>query len=251
MQAHIDGVRLDPVHAGAGTAIAAADDVDEGPRCRICWESEPRGQLISPCKCAGSMAHIHVECLRRLLNMSRDAGRPRAALWCGVCRGRYDAELLRSAAAAAAAGAEHAEGGSRSLLPRLWQDPYVLATLLHGALRVYVAGSGLLHAYRMYRSIQAGTPLPQPLPSPSQRLVALPTCTAGANASPTSAAPANPSGVIGGVTGGSRRRAPPSTTAAQAGAAVPQPRLAAPSTSLDVVEAVRERFDSATMVQVR
>lgn len=41
--------------------------------CRICLgeENESTDPLISPCKCAGTMSHIHLECLREWLNSKR------------------------------------------------------------------------------------------------------------------------------------------------------------------------------------
>jgi pSer/pThr/pTyr-binding forkhead associated (FHA) protein len=41
--------------------------------CRICLGEENEGvdPLISPCKCAGTMSHIHLECLREWLNSKR------------------------------------------------------------------------------------------------------------------------------------------------------------------------------------
>jgi len=40
--------------------------------CRICLsEEEEDNPLICPCKCAGSMGQIHVECLRSWLNSKR------------------------------------------------------------------------------------------------------------------------------------------------------------------------------------
>ena len=45
----------------------------EGKVCRICLgeEEDKADPLISPCKCAGTMSHIHLECLREWLNSKR------------------------------------------------------------------------------------------------------------------------------------------------------------------------------------
>jgi hypothetical protein len=40
------------------------------------------------------------------------------------------------------------------LLPSVLHDPYAIASLLHGALRAYVAISGMLQAYNIYKSIK-------------------------------------------------------------------------------------------------
>jgi len=41
-----------------------ADDEDCGPTCRICFDSEPREELIAPCACRGSIEFVHADCLR-------------------------------------------------------------------------------------------------------------------------------------------------------------------------------------------
>jgi len=51
------------------TAVAEDDEDDEGegnwrPMCRICYEHEA-SDLFAPCRCAGSMAFVHRECLRK------------------------------------------------------------------------------------------------------------------------------------------------------------------------------------------
>ena len=55
-----------------GTGGAAKDDSSIAGCCRICLsEEEEDNPLICPCKCAGSMGQIHVECLRSWLNSKR------------------------------------------------------------------------------------------------------------------------------------------------------------------------------------
>lgn len=58
----------------------------EPATCRICLAEADNalgGKLISPCRCAGSMAHIHRRCLARVR-----AGPPRRN-HCGVCTAQY------------------------------------------------------------------------------------------------------------------------------------------------------------------
>mmetsp|Transcript_32786 Transcript_32786/g.50047 ORF Transcript_32786/g.50047 Transcript_32786/m.50047 type:complete len:112 (-) Transcript_32786:1221-1556(-) len=45
----------------------------EGKVCRICLGEENNSEdpLISPCKCSGTMSHIHLSCLREWLNSKR------------------------------------------------------------------------------------------------------------------------------------------------------------------------------------
>lgn len=42
--------------------------------CRICFsdESEKDNPLISPCKCSGSMSHVHIKCLRQWLSRNEN-----------------------------------------------------------------------------------------------------------------------------------------------------------------------------------
>ena len=47
--------------------------------CRICLEE---GDLITPCKCKGTTAHIHVECLERWLDVSNASS-------CEICGAEY------------------------------------------------------------------------------------------------------------------------------------------------------------------
>jgi len=46
---------------------AVADDM---PQCRICFGDE--GTFIKPCKCTGTSKYVHVTCLKRWINASRD-----------------------------------------------------------------------------------------------------------------------------------------------------------------------------------
>ncbi|XP_068229882.1 E3 ubiquitin-protein ligase MARCHF3-like isoform X2 [Palaemon carinicauda] len=41
-----------------------------GPMCRICLEGDGQEELISPCKCSGTLALIHKTCLEKWLNLS-------------------------------------------------------------------------------------------------------------------------------------------------------------------------------------
>lgn len=34
----------------------------ETVRCRICWEQDSPNEMLRPCKCKGSMGHVHAEC---------------------------------------------------------------------------------------------------------------------------------------------------------------------------------------------
>ncbi|GBF87896.1 hypothetical protein Rsub_00608 [Raphidocelis subcapitata] len=75
----------------ASSSGAEAAAVAGPPTCRLCWEAEgapPSGLLLSPCRCKGSCAHIHVACLQRWLNTRPGRG------VCDICRAQYDGPLL-------------------------------------------------------------------------------------------------------------------------------------------------------------
>lgn len=60
--------------------------------CRICWDSD--GELLSPCACRGSLAHIHADCALEAFC--------RRAVWldvrCQVCKRPYHGHLAASLA---------------------------------------------------------------------------------------------------------------------------------------------------------
>ena len=66
--------------------------------CRICLgeENENINPLISPCKCAGTMSHIHLECLREWLNSKKskkESDNVKTYCWkaleCELCKVRF------------------------------------------------------------------------------------------------------------------------------------------------------------------
>ncbi|KAI8465062.1 MAG: hypothetical protein J3K34DRAFT_525685, partial [Monoraphidium minutum] len=67
------------------------------PACRLCWgeaDGEEGGALLTPCRCRGSVRHIHARCLagwRRAL-LCQGLGMARAAR-CELCQGLYNAPL--------------------------------------------------------------------------------------------------------------------------------------------------------------
>ena len=77
---------------------AKAKEAIEGKVCRICLGEENEGTdpLISPFKCAGTMSHIHLECLREWLNSKRSMKEGECvktycwkALECELCKVRF------------------------------------------------------------------------------------------------------------------------------------------------------------------
>jgi len=69
----------------APQADSAEEDEDE-PTCRICFGGEEDGELIEPCKCAGSMALIHRSCLDAVRVSGFD---PSSLVKCGLCKENY------------------------------------------------------------------------------------------------------------------------------------------------------------------
>ncbi|KAI0208514.1 E3 ubiquitin-protein ligase MARCH3 [Lamellibrachia satsuma] len=57
----------------------------EGPICRICHEGNGKEQLISPCRCMGSMGMVHRTCVERWLGSSNSNK-------CEICQYQYQTE---------------------------------------------------------------------------------------------------------------------------------------------------------------
>ena len=55
------------------------------PTCHICLEE---GELIQPCKCSGTSAHVHALCLQRWLEVSDRTS-------CEICKHEFDMEELQ------------------------------------------------------------------------------------------------------------------------------------------------------------
>ena len=53
-----------------GNAVEISAVADAMPQCRICFGDE--GTFIKPCKCTGTSKYVHVTCLKRWINASRD-----------------------------------------------------------------------------------------------------------------------------------------------------------------------------------
>lgn len=186
--------------------------------------------------------------LQHWLEVTRQQGRPRRSIRCEVCKSKYNTNLHGILA-----------GEEQQLMPSLWHDPFTLASLLHGGYRAYVAISGLLRAYAIYRSIQYGN-----------------TCLpVGGLATPPAAGAGNSSGRRVPFYNSGRFSSAGSSSAA-VGWQQQQQQLSPPflqdqqalghhlsvtlplgggrqhvAANREVLAAIRERFDSATMVQVK
>jgi hypothetical protein len=62
-----------PDTSGEYTAESVAEEYEEFTQkiCRICFceQTDASDPLISPCSCAGSMEHIHFECLKQWISL--------------------------------------------------------------------------------------------------------------------------------------------------------------------------------------
>ena len=72
--------------------------------CRICLgeyePSEPENELITPCKCAGSMQYIHIDCLREWMNGKKlvyNGNFVRSFFWkaleCELCKTPFENQM--------------------------------------------------------------------------------------------------------------------------------------------------------------
>ncbi|XP_029174735.1 E3 ubiquitin-protein ligase MARCH1-like [Nylanderia fulva] len=62
--------------------LKRTDSNSSAPICRVCYEGENEGRLISPCQCAGSIQFIHIHCLEYSANITNN-------LYCDICKTRY------------------------------------------------------------------------------------------------------------------------------------------------------------------
>ena len=82
-----------------------APDDDDPPSCRICFAGEEEGRLFSPCRCRGTMKHVHVKCLdawRRASQTAPNRAQRREVrgsyVACDQCHFRYRLERSEWAA---------------------------------------------------------------------------------------------------------------------------------------------------------
>ncbi|XP_037093402.1 E3 ubiquitin-protein ligase MARCHF1-like [Pollicipes pollicipes] len=75
-------------HALSEPSLVTSASTASMPICRIChMPSEERAELISPCRCAGTMQYIHTACLMHWIEVSsRRAKRPPC---CELCQYQY------------------------------------------------------------------------------------------------------------------------------------------------------------------
>lgn len=151
--------------------------------------------------------------------------------------------------------------GHAPLLPRLWSDPYAIASVLHGAWRTYVVASGMYYAYTIYASINKGIMQQQLVHTrPYRRLGS----SSSSNGSGSSHGPPPPGGrlqqqgIVGPVqplrhhlslslpVAGSGGGAAAGSSSGGGRVGLPRPERVDGS----LLHTIRERFDKATMVQV-
>lgn len=73
-------------HALSEPSAAGADAVgSEPPCCRFCFDTQPLGDLVSPCKCGGTQRYVHLSCLRQWQRTATLGGQAHKATRCEVC----------------------------------------------------------------------------------------------------------------------------------------------------------------------
>ena len=80
---------------------AAVDILSEesAPVCYICRDEDKPEPLIRPCKCTGTMGHVHASCIEEWVNAHRQLANEPDIPRCSVCRHPYNGiETLPSAA---------------------------------------------------------------------------------------------------------------------------------------------------------
>lgn len=63
-------------------------------QCRICFEDGHPRDLVSPCRCSGSIAYIHKTCLHAEQRHRREEWERTGVLLCTICREPYDLRCL-------------------------------------------------------------------------------------------------------------------------------------------------------------
>eukprot|EP00884_Botryococcus_braunii_P022969 jgi/Botrbrau1/9356/Bobra.354_2s0013.1 len=71
---------------------------DDAPTCRFCYDRElsgPEGLLVRPCKCKGSLAYVHADCLKKWLQLEYYRGKELEAIKiCNLCMTRYNVRMV-------------------------------------------------------------------------------------------------------------------------------------------------------------
>lgn len=73
---------------------SAPDDPTDEIRCRICLESSSSGELIEPCKCKGSIAHVHTSCIKKAILFS--SKKSENLIKCEICNCPYKISIVVS-----------------------------------------------------------------------------------------------------------------------------------------------------------
>lgn len=176
------------------------------------------------------MGYIHVGCLKHWLDTTRQQGRARRIVnRCEICHSKY--KTGRSSLD---------EADQLQLMPSPLHDPFTVASIIHGSYRAYVALSGLLKAYAIYKSIEFRA-------CPSSTAVSTSSGVGGFGMSSSTGSSWRIRGPRWQQPQQQRRELPLrhlSVSIPIGGGHVQQPE------SAEVLAEVRNRFDKATMVQV-
>lgn len=98
-----------PIESDAPAPVTMGEDANDAPNiCRICFDGADAGELVTPCGCTGTQAHVHESCLLRWRKLQLVQGKTAAANRCEVCCHRYSAGLQQPMRPRGAAIAEFA-----------------------------------------------------------------------------------------------------------------------------------------------
>jgi len=78
---------------GQATSDVGKCTVGSATGCRICFEGERSGDLVSPCGCRGTQGLVHDSCLLRWRRLQVMQGKLAAAERCEICGSKYAANL--------------------------------------------------------------------------------------------------------------------------------------------------------------
>ena len=83
----------------SSTPMSTVEDYEHTPECRICKSSE--GELVVACKCSGTSQHVHLDCLKKWIEIRPNEPHPTQEnyfvpnLRCEICHDQYNIQLQR------------------------------------------------------------------------------------------------------------------------------------------------------------
>ena len=83
----------------SSTPMPPVEDYEHSPECRICKGNE--GELVVACKCSGTSQHVHLDCLKKWIEIRPNEPHPTQEnyfvpnLRCEICHEQYNVQLQR------------------------------------------------------------------------------------------------------------------------------------------------------------